>query len=53
MKGDASENFLAIKDKHPLSGLKAVEMEVESYLQQVLLSCSLMTGLKYKIQTGD
>lgn len=53
MKGDASQNFLTIKDKHPLSGLKASEKEVERYLQQVLLSCSLMTGLKRKIQKGD
>lgn len=53
MNGDISGNFHTIKVKHPLSGFKAGEMEAERYLQQVLLSNSLMTGLKYKLQVSD
>lgn len=53
MKGDASGNLVTVKGKHPLSGLKADEMEAERYLQQVLLSNSLMTGLTCKLQTSD
>lgn len=53
MKGDISGNYHTVKVKHPLSGFKADEMEAERYLQQVLLSNSLMTGLKVKLQAND
>lgn len=53
MKADAYGNFLTIKGNHLLSGLKVDEMEIGRYLQQLLLSSSVMTGLKCKLQTND